>query len=90
MFLVEPSARDFYMLLGGMLEKTYLEVFWQETKNLETSENVRLLAKYHIQGCMAVLSAWAENDYQETPESIGASLAKIDAHFDRFMFSLFV
>lgn len=89
-FLVEESGRDFYKQLGDIIEATYLEVFWNETKNLDTSENVRLFAKYHIQGCLAVISDWAKNDYKDSPESIGATLARIDAHFDRFMFSLFV
>ncbi|GAA1047665.1 TetR/AcrR family transcriptional regulator C-terminal domain-containing protein [Rothia amarae] len=90
MFLVEANARVFYQKLGEIVEEMYLDIFWQEVKNLKTEENIKFLAKYHIQGCLAVISAWAEDDYRESPEKIGSTLAKIDAHYDRFMFSLFV
>lgn len=90
MFLVEDNARDFFKKLGQIVEEMYLDIFWSEAKNLKTTEDVSILAKYHVQGCLAVLAAWAEDDYRDSPEKIGSTLAKVDAHFDRFMFSLFV
>lgn len=89
MFLVESTARDFYEQLGYIVEKMYLDIFWEEAKTLSTHADVDMLAKYHIQGCLAVISAWARDDYVMPTSEVVATLAQVDAHFDRLMFSLF-
>lgn len=89
MFLAENNARNFYEQLGDIVEEIYLEVFWKEAKGLTVKENVGFLAKYHVQGCLSVLSAWAASDYQEPAQKVIDSLSLVDSNFDRLMFGLF-
>jgi hypothetical protein len=72
---VYDNSKSYYMILNknrnhsfrdrisDFLEKKYLDDWLEETLQGEVKEEWRFLVKYHIHGCLAIVSHWAENNY---------------------------
>ncbi|MDO4252270.1 MAG: TetR/AcrR family transcriptional regulator C-terminal domain-containing protein [Rothia sp. (in: high G+C Gram-positive bacteria)] len=88
MLLTRNSTHAFYVEASKLFEPLYLEIFWGDLEFPEGRYDTSLFAKYHIQGCIAVLGAWAEDDFKDTPEKIIDTLADLDSHFDQLMYRI--
>lgn len=86
MFLNRNAKYRFYTRLSVFLETKYFE-FWRmevgETKTL--SPEWTFFVRYHIQGFLAVLTLWAENDFSFPKEKILDIALKLDIHFDKLL-----
>ena len=77
--------RTFNETISGFLEEKYFDIWQYETGQNEVSEEWRFLIRYHMQGCLAIISRWAESDFTYPKEDITDMILKVDTHFDNIM-----
>lgn len=62
MLLGKNGENGFHSRIYTLIEENYLEIWQLERKQVEITEEMRYLAVYHIQGCMAIIVRWLEGD----------------------------
>lgn len=85
MFLNKKGNGSFLNWISGFLEEKYFDIWQYETGQNEVTEEWWFLARYHIQGCLAIISRWAENGYNYPKDKLCDIILKIDTHFDKIM-----
>lgn len=86
MFLSTNGNRSFYDRVSNFLENRYLEIWKYETKLDTVTEEVQFLIGYHIQGCLAIVSKWAESDYSYHKDKLADIILNIDTNFDKMLY----
>ena len=86
MFLMKTNNHSFQNRMSTLLVEKYLEIWKYETKNKKTTEEVVYLTNYHIQGCLSILSLWAEDNYNYSKEKITDIILKVDTNFDSLLY----
>ncbi len=81
MFLSTPT---FHHRLSNFLEENYLAEWKIETGVKVVTEEWRYLTRYHIQGFLAMIRLWAENDYTYSKDKLTNMISKVDEQFDGF------
>jgi AcrR family transcriptional regulator len=82
MLLNPRRDNSFRERICELLERKYNDIWKYETGQNEISEEWRFLARYHIQGCIAIIERWAENGFSHTKDKIAELIIKADANFD--------
>lgn len=82
MFFDKNRNRSFHDRISAFLEEKYLEIWRYETGQKETSDELRFLAKYHIQGCLAIIEHWAVNNFTYPKALLTKLILKVDTNFD--------
>lgn len=86
MLLTRSSTREFFEELAHLFETLYLEIFWSDVAEDISRDDLQVLAKYHVSGCIAVISDWTEKNFADSPERVIQTLAVVDGHFDKLMY----
>ncbi|NJI78940.1 TetR family transcriptional regulator [Clostridioides difficile] len=87
MFLNRNTKYSFYTRLNTFLEAKYFELWRFEVGERKVlSEEWNFLVRYHIQGFLAVLALWAENNFMLPKDKILHIVLKLDTNFDRLVF----
>jgi len=86
MFLTRGSNHEFYEHMYSFIEKEYMEIWKSENKSEYISEEYNCIIKYHLHGCMAILSAWAENNFLYPKEKIINIILKVDTNVDLLLY----
>lgn len=79
------SNRTFYERISILFEEKYFDIWQYETGQNEVTEEWRFLTRYHMQGCLAIISRWVENDYSYPKDKLTDMILKVDTHFDEIM-----
>lgn len=74
--------RTFYERISGFLEEKYFDIWQYETGQSEVTEEWRFLTRYHMQGCLALISRWVEDGYTYPKDKFTDIILKVDTHFD--------
>ena len=82
MFLDTNGNSSFRDRISDLLEQGYYEIWKYETGQKKVTEEWRFLARYHIQGCIAIIKRWAEKDYDYPKDLIAEMIIKVDENFD--------
>ncbi|CAH1208436.1 hypothetical protein PAECIP111892_03109 [Paenibacillus auburnensis] len=75
----------FHERISEFLEEKYFDIWKYETGEVMVTDEWEFLANYHIQGCLAIVTRWAENDYIYPKEKITDMILRIDNHFDEIL-----
>ena len=83
-FLLNPK---FMNRIVAQAEKNY-SVMWQDDLgDLVFSDEWIFLSRYHIQGCLAIITHWIETGYSRPKEEIIKLISSVDKCFDKFISS---
>lgn len=86
MFLNKNAKHRFYTRLSVFLETRYFTLWRKEVGEAKIlSDEWTFFVRYHIQGFLAVLTLWAENDFSFPKEKILDIALKLDIHFDKLL-----
>ena len=85
MFFSQNGNRSFYNRISAFVEKAYYEIWVNETGQKTMTEEWWILVRYHIQGCLAIISRWVENDLSYPKDEIADLLIKVDINFEKIM-----
>ncbi|MFW0178575.1 TetR/AcrR family transcriptional regulator [Rothia sp. P7208] len=85
MLLTQRGAGSFFEVLSNRLEREYIDIFWSSLKDVVPAQQLSLFANYHLQGCLAVFTMWAQQGYETPAEIITSTLATIDTHYDKLL-----
>jgi AcrR family transcriptional regulator len=85
MFLDKTGSRSFLHRLSDFIEQAYLDIWKYETGQEDVSDEWYFFARYHIQGCIAIISRWAEQGFAYPKEKITEMIIRVDASFDGMM-----
>ncbi|MDR0423966.1 MAG: TetR family transcriptional regulator C-terminal domain-containing protein, partial [Clostridiales Family XIII bacterium] len=77
--------RDFYNRVSGSLEEIYIADWLRETGQNEAAEEWRFFAKYHIQGCLAIVNRWADADYAYPKNGLISIIIRASTNLDKIM-----
>lgn len=77
--------RTFLEKISGFLEEKYFDIWQYETGQNKVTEEWRFLTRYHLQGCLAIIGRWVENDYTYPKDKLIDMILKVDTHFDEIM-----
>lgn len=92
---VFDNAALFRMLLSGkgnanfqnnvyeLIEKKYLQIWLFEEHKTVISDEMRFLTAYHIQGCLAIISAWVKGNFSYSKKEIFSFIRKVNENFDK-------
>jgi AcrR family transcriptional regulator len=85
MFLDTHRNNSFRDRISALLEQKYYNIWKYETGQKKVSEEWHFLARYHIQGCVAIVERWAEKGFDYPKDRIAEMIMKADANFDNIM-----
>lgn len=77
--------RSFNERISNFFEERYFDIWQYETGQSEVTEEWRFLARYHMQGCLAIINRWVEGNFVYSKEKLTDMILKIDIHFDNIM-----
>lgn len=77
--------RTFHERISSFLEEKYFDIWQYETGQNEVTEEWRFLTRYHLQGCLAIISRWAESNYTYPKDKLTNIILRIDTNFDNIM-----
>lgn len=83
MLLDKNGKHSFNERLSTFLEERYLKICQYEIGEKEITEELRFLIRYHLQGCISIVTRWAENGYVYSKDKLTNMLLKLDTNFDR-------
>jgi len=82
MFLDANGGRSFHNRISVFLEEKYISDWLQETGKKTISEEWRFFARYHIQGCLAIVGRWANNNYTYSKDKLIEIVYRASTNFD--------
>lgn len=85
MFLDRNGNRSFFDRVCTFMEEKYLEIWVQEAGKNTVTEEWGFYAAYHIMGCLAIISRWAESDYSCPKEKLMDMILTVDTGFDKML-----
>jgi Transcriptional regulator len=85
MLLNKNGNRNFRDRISDFLEKRYIADWLEETSQNNITEEWHFFTRYHIQGCLAVVSRWAENDYAYPKNKLINVIVRASINFDEIM-----
>ena len=83
MFLSGKGNTGFQRNIHQLIEKKYLSIWLYEEHRTAISDEMRFLTTYHIQGCLAIISAWAAENFSHSKEEIFSLIRKVNDNFDK-------
>ena len=85
MLFNKNGNRNFYDRVSTLLEEIYISDWLDETGKTEVTEEWRFFAKYHIQGCLAIVNRWADSNYLYPKNEIIDFILRASTNFDEMM-----
>ena len=82
MLFCKSEKLSFYNRISIFLEEEYMKDLLAETGKSNITEEWRILVKYHIQGSLAIISHWAENDYSYPKDKLTDLISNVSSNFD--------
>ncbi|MDO4333116.1 MAG: TetR-like C-terminal domain-containing protein [Eubacteriales bacterium] len=83
MFLISGTNDFFWNNVHSLIEEKYLNIWLYEENKTVVSDEMRFLAAYHIQGCLAIISAWVKENFSHSKEEILRLIHTVDKNFDK-------
>lgn len=71
--------------LGELFEKMCIEIWLERAQISELTEMQSCLIHYHVQGSLAIVGRWAQNDYKEPREMIVKAMSIADQAAEKFI-----
>ena len=84
MFLDKNGSRSFIDRVSDLLEKQYIE-WMREIDTNQVPDEWAFFACYHIRGCLAIISQWAEQDFSCPKDKIVRIILSVDKGFDKLL-----
>lgn len=86
MFISKNGNHSFYNRISTFLEEQYFDIWKYETNQIAVTEELQFLIKYHIQGCLAIVSRWAESNYSYPKDKLADIILNVDINFDKILY----
>lgn len=83
MFLSGKGNTGFQNNIHELIEKKYLNIWLYEEHRTVIVDEMRFLTTYHIQGCLAIISAWAKENFSHSKKEILGLIRKVNENFDK-------
>lgn len=81
--LGKNSNRNFQERLAEIMEQSYVDIWKAEERKNQVTREMYFLAKYHIQGCLAIVSFWIHNMQLYSKEEVTAMMKRVDKNFEQ-------
>lgn len=65
--------------LSTLFEEKCIEIWCGECKNSEMGEELKYNVRYHVYGCLAIISRWVESNFSYPMDKLAKTLGDIDA-----------
>lgn len=75
----------FHERISNLIEEKYFHIWQYERAQGVVSGEWRFLARYHIQGCLAIVRHWSENDYAYPKDKLIDLIIRVDDHLDEII-----
>jgi AcrR family transcriptional regulator len=85
MFLCKNGNGNFSNRVRNLLSNKYIELWQNELHDKKIPDYGKMYTAYHISGCLAIVSEWADSDFTLPKEKIIEIMATIDASFDKLL-----
>lgn len=83
--LGKNADKHFQNSVYELIEKKYLSIWLYEENRTVILDEMRFLTAYHIQGCMAIISAWVNENFSHSKEEILNLIRKVNDNFDKIL-----
>lgn len=83
MFFSEKGNTGFQNNIHELIEKKYLNIWLYEEHRTVIVDEMRFLTTYHIQGCLAIISAWVKENFSHSKKEILGLIRKVNENFDK-------
>lgn len=85
MFLSEKANTNFQNTMYKLIETKYLNIWLYEENRIIINDEMRFLTTYHIQGCIAIICTWVNENFSHSKEEILGFLRKVNENFDKIL-----
>ena len=85
MLLSEKSNTNFQNAVCKLIEKNYLNIWLYEENRTVIIDEMRFLTTYHIQGCIAIICTWVNENFSHSKEEVLGFLRKVNENFDKIL-----
>lgn len=86
MVLSKNGNRSFYDRISLFLEEQYSAILKYETNQNTITEESKFLIRYHIQGCLAIVGRWAEENYSYPKDQLAGIILNADTNLDKILY----
>lgn len=69
---------SFVVRLNDLFEEKCIETWCKDWKHSEISEELKYNVRYHVQGCLAIISKWVNSDFLYPMDKMVEIIADID------------
>lgn len=76
-----------YVKLSGMIEGMFRQVESEKTGRSVDDRRLEFINGYRVQGCMSVISKWAQNDFGDSTEDILKTLLLLDNSITKLLYT---
>lgn len=76
---------SFVTRLNDLLEEKCMETWCKEWQHSEISEKLKFKVRYHVQGCLAIISKWVESNFTYPMNQVIEIIAEIDRNMEYFV-----
>lgn len=76
---------SFVTRLNDLLEEKCMETWCKEWQHSEISEELKFKVRYHVQGCLAIISKWVESNFTYPMYQVIEIIAEIDRNMEYFV-----
>jgi len=76
---------NFVARLNDLFEEKCIETWCKDWKYSEISEELKFNVRYHIQGCLAIISRWVESNFTYPMDKLVKIIADIDRSMEYYV-----
>lgn len=71
--------------LNILFEEKCIETWCKDWKHSEISEELKHNVRYHVQGCLAIISRWVESNFTHSMDELVKIIADIDKSMEYYI-----
>lgn len=79
------GERSIVVRLNDLFEEKCLETWCKDWKYSEFSETLKFNVRYHVQGCLAIISKWAQSNFTYPMDQLVEIVADIDKSMEYYI-----
>lgn len=83
LFSDNSGSSQFQKYVYNLIEKKYIEIWIYEEPNIIITDDIRYIIAYHIQGLIALIGKWINNNFSYSKEKMITLLKVLDDNIER-------
>lgn len=76
---------SFMTRLNILFEERCIETWCKNWKYTEISEDLRYKVRYHVQGCLGIISRWVESNFTKSMDELIKIISDIDRNMESYV-----